>query len=102
MRSDTVIVVVEYRARPGKEVVAHRELARLISTVVESEPACSGIELLQNVGDRTHFLLYERWSSRAAYTGPHMQTPHITEFIAKAPGFFAGPPTITFFGTVRG
>lgn len=101
MKSDAVIVVIEYRAQPGKDVEARRELASLIATVVAKESACAGIDLLHDVEDPTHFLLYERWSSRKAYTGPHMQTPHITEFIARAQRLFAGPPTITFFSPVE-
>ena len=101
MKSDSVIVVIDYRSQPGKQVEARRELASLIATVVATEPACSGIELLHDVDDPTHFLLYERWSSREAYIGPHMRTSHITAFIAKALGLFAGPPTITFFSPVE-
>lgn len=101
MPADGVTVVIEYRALPGQEGAAHQRLETLVSTVVASEPACSGIEILQDVDDPAHFLLYEQWSSREAYTGPHMRTPHILEFIAQAPGFMAGPPTITFFNTVE-
>lgn len=101
MPADEVIVLIEYRALPGRENVAQEELARLVAIVVENEPDCSGIEILRDVDDGTRFVLYERWSSREAYTGPHMRTPHILEFIGKAADFMAAPPAITFLDAVE-
>ncbi|MGK2935480.1 MAG: putative quinol monooxygenase [Gemmatimonadaceae bacterium] len=100
MPGDGVIVLIEYRALPDRETAAQEELARLVAIVVENEPDCAGIEILRDMDDGTRFVLYERWSSREAYTGPHMRTPHILEFIAKAADFMAGPPTITFLDAV--
>lgn len=100
MPADEVIVLIEYRALPGRENVAQEELARLVAIVVENEPDCSGIEILRDVDDGTRFVLYERWSSREAYTGPHMRTPHILEFIGRAADFMAGPPAITYLDVV--
>jgi quinol monooxygenase YgiN len=76
-------------------------LATLVGTVVQNEPDCSGIEILRDIDDGTRFVLYERWSSRDAYTGPHMRTPHILAFITKAGDFMAGPPTISFLDPVE-
>jgi quinol monooxygenase YgiN len=98
---DGVIVLIEYRPLPGRETVAQEELARLVGIVVGNEPDCSGIEILRDIDNGTRFVLYERWSSRDAYTGPHLRTPHILEFIAKAGDFMAGPPTIAFLDPVE-
>lgn len=95
-----IVVVITYQAQPGKGEVARRELRALIAEVLEREPACLGITLHQDPDDDTRFLLYERWTDRASYTGPHMQTAHIQSFIARAPGFAAGPPAITFWSDV--
>lgn len=100
MPDSSVLVVIRYRALPGKGVAARAALAALIATVLEREPDCLGITLLQDPADDTSFLLYERWTSQAAYTGPHMQTPHITAFIAGAAATFAGPPDISFWREV--
>lgn len=100
MPAGEVIVLIEYRARPGRETAAVRELAALVAIVIAKEPDCSGIEILRDMDDGTRIVLYERWSSREAYTGPHMRTPHILEFIGKAADFMAGPPTITFLDPV--
>jgi quinol monooxygenase YgiN len=99
--SSDVTVVIYYRAQAGKEEAAVRELAALIETVVAREPACRGIEMLQDTADPARILLYERWVDKASYVGPHLQTPHILAFLQQRAGeLFVGPPDITFWGTV--
>jgi quinol monooxygenase YgiN len=95
-----ITVIIKYQAQPGKAAVARDELAALVATVVAQEPACLGIGLHQDLNDETQFLLYERWTDQAAYLGPHMQTPHLQAFIARAPGFLSGPPDISFWSQV--
>lgn len=100
MSATPVTVVITYRAQPGKGAAARAALAPLIRTVLAEEPDCLGITTLQGAADDTRFLLYERWTSQAAYTGPHLQTPHIQAFIRDAAAIFAGPPEITFWHDV--
>lgn len=100
MAAQPVTVVILYRAQPGKGAAARAALAPLIREVLAKEPDCLGITTLQDAADDTRFLLYERWTSQAAYTGPHMQTPHIQAFIQGAAAIFAGPPDITFWHEV--
>ena len=97
MANDDVLVKIRYRARPGHEDEASRELAALIATVLAEEPDCHGITLLGEQDDAASLLLVEWWSSREAYSGPHLQTPHLNAFRARAADFFAGPPEITFW-----
>lgn len=96
MGSD-VVVLIAYRALPGKEEAAKAEIAALVKTVLRTEPDCSGIEVLCNAADPGHILLVEQWSSRERYLGAHMQTPHIKAWIAEAPAIMSGPPEITFW-----
>ena len=100
MELDFVTVVIMYEALPGKADVAREELAALIETVVAKEPACRGIQLFQGGADPHRLLLTEQWKSEAAYTGPHLQTPHLLAFRGRAAGFLAGPPEITFWHPV--
>lgn len=93
----SVTVFIAYRAQPGHAERTRTELQALIETVVAAEPDCGGIRLLQDVSTPERILLVEEWTSAEAYTGPHMQTPHIQAFIARAPGFVAGPPEITIY-----
>jgi quinol monooxygenase YgiN len=71
-----------------------------VASVVAQESACLGIALCQDPADPTRFLLYERWADRAVYLGPHMQTPHLQQFIRRAQEFLVGPPEITFWHEV--
>jgi quinol monooxygenase YgiN len=97
MVENEIVVVIGYQAQPGQGAMTRHELERLIDEVVTTENDCLGITMLQDPDQDTRFLLYERWTSREAYVGPHMQTPHLKAFIQKAPAFLAGQPAITFW-----
>lgn len=92
--ADAVTVVLSYQAQPGASEAARRELVELVTTVERLEPDCRGIRLLVDPADPHRLLLIEEWASAAAYTGPHMQTPHLRAFIGRAGAFLAGPPDI--------
>ena len=92
-----VRVVITYVARPGQAERLRTELTDLIATVVRTEPDCAGIPLLVDAADPHRILLIEYWSSADAFTGPHLTTPHLTAFRARAPEFIAGPPEVTYW-----
>ena len=97
MPNDVVVVVIACQAQPGKSDLVRREFGLLIRSVLASEPACLGIWFHQNLDDDTKFLVYERWTDKTAYVGPHMQTAHMQAFVQKAATLFAATPTITFW-----
>ena len=97
MTEEPVVVVIRYQAQLGRGERASTELRALIREVIAREPDCLGIRLHTDAGDPTRVLLYERWTSQAAYAGPHLQTPHLGAFIAKAGEFLAGPPVIEYW-----
>jgi len=97
MSNRDTLVLIRYRALPGREEEASREIAALVATVLAKEPACGGITIHRELDDPASILLVEWWPSRAAYTGPHLEEPHIRAFKARAPELFAGPPQITFW-----
>ena len=92
-----VTVVIAYQAQAGHSEAARNELTTLITKVVTAEPDCRGIRLLQDTTASDRLLLIEEWASEAAFTGPHMTTPHLQAFMQRAPGFLAGPPEIRFW-----
>jgi quinol monooxygenase YgiN len=102
MATDDALVLIRYRALPGHEEEAARELAALIATVLAEEPDCHGITLLREQDDAASLFLVEWWASREAYSGPHLQTPHLNAFRARAASFFSGPPEITFWDRLPG
>lgn len=95
-----ITVMVSYRILPDQVQTALREIVSLVSTVLTSEPACKGIEILQDDADQTRMTLLERWTSRDDFLGPHMQQPHIQTFIRESSSFLHGPPEITFWRPV--
>jgi quinol monooxygenase YgiN len=94
------VVVIRYRALPGREVIARSDLAKLVATVLAEESACRGIRMLVDADDPAAILLVEEWPDRASYLGPHFETPHIRAFIARVGEWFAGPPEIGFWDPV--
>ncbi|MBK8006108.1 MAG: antibiotic biosynthesis monooxygenase [Gemmatimonadetes bacterium] len=97
MSSAMVRVVITYVARPGQAERMRQELTALIETVVRTEPDCGGIHLLVDAADPNRILLIEYWTSADAFTGPHLTTPHLTAFRARAAEFIAGPPEVTYW-----
>jgi len=98
--SGPVVVLVRYQAQPDKADLAGREIASLVAQVRSKEPECLGISIDRCDDEPARFVLRERWTSREAYVGPHMQTPHLQSFIQRAPEFLAGPPDISFWREV--
>lgn len=102
MTGHGVTVLIRYLAQAGKAMVARQELEALVKVVLAEEPACRGIWIHENTSSPEQLLLVEHWTDEASYTGPHMQTPHIRAFMARARDFIAGPPEITFWRGVGG
>lgn len=97
MSASDVFVIINYCALPGQESRALRELSDLVAVVRAAEPDCRGITVVHEAADPGRIKLIERWTSREAYLGPHMQTPHIQAFKLRAGEFADGPPEITFW-----
>lgn len=93
----TTTVAITYRAQPGNVDNAVRALSDLIAIVVATEPDCFGIQLYQDPADPARIFLFEEWTSREAYLGPHLQTPHLLAFKASSGPLFVGPPERSFW-----
>jgi quinol monooxygenase YgiN len=97
MGGDKVLVLITMQAQPGQEARMVHEMKLTVAQVVAHEADCLSIRIHQDPDDASKLMLYEHWTSRAAYTGPHMQTPHIKSLLTRAPEFLAGPASITFW-----
>ena len=97
MTPSDIHVIIRYRAKPQYEETALRELADLVAVVRAAEPDCTGITIVRHEKDPGEIMLIETWTSRDAYVGPHLRTPHITAFRERAGAFMAGPPDISFW-----
>lgn len=92
----TTTVLIACPIQPQKKEEAVREFKSIIEIVVSNEEACHDIRLFQDIDDANRLLLVEHWDSKEAFTGPHMQTPHMQAFLERAKGFLAGPPEFRF------
>ncbi|HSM31050.1 MAG TPA: putative quinol monooxygenase [Woeseiaceae bacterium] len=101
MRSDEVTVLIRMRLRPESVEQGKSDLLDLARRVMSVEQDCLAIELAQDMDDDTKITMIEKWSTREAYEGPHMRSPHMQAFIEQSAGYFVGPPDISFCrGTV--
>lgn len=95
--SDLITVVITCQIQPGKTEIARQEFSTIIKTVVTNEAACHGIDLHLDPDNPDRLLLIEYWDSKEAFTGPHMQTPHMQAFLQRAQAFLAGTPDFGFW-----
>jgi quinol monooxygenase YgiN len=92
-----VTVVITCSIRPGLLDVARRELHAVIRQVMAMEPACRSIRVHENVKQPQHWLIVEQWDSEEAFTGPHLQQPHMQAFMKTAETFLDGPADFGFW-----
>lgn len=96
MRAEDVTVLIRMQLLPEFIQQGKADLLELAREVRKVEPDCLAIELAQDLDDPTRITMIEKWSSREAYEGPHMQSPHMKAFIEKSAEFFVGPPDISY------
>ena len=94
--SKNVVVLVKYKAQPGKEALALTNLKKLVDHV-KAEPNYVDIKVYVDPADKTNILLHEQWLNEDYYKGDHMNTSHLKQFISDSRSFLAGPPEITFW-----
>ena len=97
MRSATVTVLIHMQLLPEFADPGKSDLLNLASAVRSAEPDCLAIELAQDLDDPLKITMIEKWTSREAYEGPHMSSPHMQAFIDNSARYFAGPPSISFY-----
>lgn len=95
--SEPVTVVIRCVIKPDKLDAAKRELEAVIGKVMASESACRGIRVHEAPGKPHHVLIIEDWESKAVFIGPHMQTPHMREFLTTAETFLDGQAEFEFW-----
>ena len=95
-----MVVLVKYKALPGKSEEAIAGLTTLIEKVLE-EPYFVSIRMHVDPKDQDNIFLYEEWKNGDYYNGEHRITAHLMEFKQKSSEFLAGPPEITQWETVK-
>ena len=96
MSAGIVTVLIRTQLLPDSIEQGKQDLLELARQVRKAEPDCLAIELALDLDDPTNITMIEKWSSREAYEGPHMQSAHMKAFIQQSSQYFAGPPDISF------
>lgn len=96
MRSSEITVLAQLRLHPDCIDPGLRDLLKFVRTVRRAERDCLSIEIVQDLDEPTQVTLIEKWTDRAAYEGPHLQTAHMKAFIENSGKYFDGPATISF------
>lgn len=93
----SVTVVITCPIQAGKMELAEQEFEAIIKKVVANEKACHGIRVHDDLKNPNRLLLIEYWDSEEAFTGPHMETPHMQAFLKRAEAFLDGSPEFEFW-----
>mgnify|MGYP001817563382 FL=1 len=101
MQASIVTVLIRTQLVPDSIEQGKQDLLNLAEDVRKVEPDCREIELAQDMDDPTNITMIEKWSSRDAYEGPHMQSAHMKLFIEQSSKHFAGLPDISFFRGIQ-
>ena len=88
-------MVVEFRARPGREADLRAALLDLV-VPTRAEDGCLRYDLHDDTADPARFAFYEVWAS-AAHHRAHDATPHVSAIVAALPELTeeGGPTRVT-------
>jgi len=95
--SKPVTVVITCAIKLDKMAMARQALEANIKTVMANEDACHGIRVHDDPKNPQRLLIIEYWDSEEAFTGPHMQTPHMQSFLKTAEEFVDGTAEFGFW-----
>ncbi|MEE4161414.1 MAG: antibiotic biosynthesis monooxygenase, partial [Woeseiaceae bacterium] len=73
MQTNAVTVLIRTKLLPDSIEQGKQALLDLAREVRNVEPDCLAIELAQDMDEPANITMIEKWSSREAYEGPHMQ-----------------------------
>lgn len=95
MTNGKITVLALIKAKQGAEEQVRAELTSLVAPT-RSEPGCISYDLHQDTDDKSSFMFYENWTSKAALD-EHLQMPYFKALIAKADTLFAQPLDVTIW-----
>jgi len=98
MKANTLTVIAQVKAKPGKEAEVRKELLSLVAPSRKDE-GCLNYDLHQSADNPAEFLFHENWASRALLD-KHLQKPDLQAVLARVGQLVAEPPQITFWGKI--
>jgi quinol monooxygenase YgiN len=95
MNAKSLTVVVQIKAKPGKESQVRQGLLSLVAPSRE-DAGCLNYDLHQALDNPALFLFHENWTSQA-HLDRHSQKPELQAVLARLGQLFAAPPQLTLW-----
>jgi quinol monooxygenase YgiN len=90
-----ITVIVQLKAKDGLNEELKNELLALVAPT-RSEEGCISYTPYQAIEVKSHFILYEIWSTRNDWN-KHMEMPYLNTFFFKTYEFLAAPIKATLW-----
>ena len=95
MNANSLTVVAQIKAKPGKETQVRQELLSLVAPS-RKDAGCLNYDLHQALDNPALFLFHENWTSKA-HLDAHLQKPDLQAVLARLGQLVAEPPQITLW-----
>jgi quinol monooxygenase YgiN len=93
MTDQRLVLVVEFRAAPGRSDALRTALLDLVAPT-RAEAGCVLYDLHEDPADPDVYAFYEIWETPAAHAA-HDRTDHVRSIQEALPGLTAEPPRVT-------
>ena len=95
MNAQSLTVVAQIKAKPGKEAAVRQELLSLVAPS-RKDTGCLNYDLHQALDNPALFLFHENWT-RKAHLDQHLQKPDLQAVLGRVGQMAAEPPQITLW-----
>jgi len=95
MNANSLTVVAQIKAKPGKETQVRQELLSLVAPS-RKDAGCLNYDLHQAADNPALFFFHENWISKA-HLDQHLQKPELQAVLARLGQMVAEPPQITLW-----
>ncbi len=92
MKTKSITVVAQIKARPGKESAVRKELLSLVAPS-RKDAGCLNYDLHHGLDNSALFMFHENWTSKA-HLDAHLQKPDLQAVLTKVGQLVAEPPQI--------
>jgi len=95
MNAESLTVLAQIRAEPGKESLVRQELLSLVAPSRQDD-GCLNYDLHQALDNPALFLFHENWASKG-HLDRHLQKPELQAVLSRVGQLVAEPPQITLW-----
>ena len=95
MKTSSLTVIAQIKAKPGKESSVRQELLSLVAPS-RKDAGCLNYDLHQALDNPALFLFHENWTGKALLD-QHLQKPDLQAVLTRVSQLVAEPPQITLW-----